>query len=182
MCLYLLIRCSQRPEDLEELVDLRVAREQGPIHHNLSEDAADRPHVNGRRVLLQTEAEPQAISQKMPVNHAWGVLVFLQDLWGAGPERNDLVGVRAYRDTKRASQPEVGKLESARAIDEEILWFHVAVEDAAGVAEVQAVEHLEHVALTETQVLGVSHAQRRLWRVATRNAPLRVALHVRGAP
>lgn len=40
------------PEDLEELVDLRVPREQGPLVHHLNKYAADRPHVDRSGVVL----------------------------------------------------------------------------------------------------------------------------------
>ena len=43
------------PEDLEDLVNLGVAREQGLAGAHLSEDAANRPHVDAGRVLSATQ-------------------------------------------------------------------------------------------------------------------------------
>lgn len=104
-----LVRRAHDLEDLEELVDLRVAREQRAVVDHLDEDAADGPDVDGRRVRLGAE----------------------QDLGRAVPERDDLVRVRAHGDAKRAREPKVGELELvARALDEQVLGLEVAVQDA----------------------------------------------------
>lgn len=43
---------SHAPEDLENLVYLRVSREQGiAAHDHLSEDASHRPHIDCSRVM-----------------------------------------------------------------------------------------------------------------------------------
>lgn len=44
---------NHTPEYLEELVDLRVTREKGPLVHHLNKDAPDRPDVDGGRVVLR---------------------------------------------------------------------------------------------------------------------------------
>jgi hypothetical protein len=43
------------PEDLEDLVNLRVTREEWLARAHLGEDAADRPHVDASGVLPATE-------------------------------------------------------------------------------------------------------------------------------
>ncbi len=97
------------PEDPEDLVNLRVAREEGLPHRHLGKDAADRPHVDRSAVVARTE----------------------EDFGGAVPERDDLggrgvgepgqgtatasakrrrtylVGVRAERNAERARQTKV---------------------------------------------------------------------------
>ena len=42
---------AKDPEDAKELVNLRVTREKGACGDHLGKDAANRPHVNGARVL-----------------------------------------------------------------------------------------------------------------------------------
>ena len=48
---------SHHLEDAVELVDLRLAGEERLLHEELGEDAADRPHVDGRTVLLGTKQQ-----------------------------------------------------------------------------------------------------------------------------
>jgi len=57
------------------------------------------------------------------------------------------VRVGAHRDHEGAREAEVGELERALAVDEQVLRLEVAVHDAARVAEVHALEQLEHVGL-----------------------------------
>jgi len=76
------------PEDLEDLINLRVAREQRLARAHLGEDATDRPHVDTGRVLTT----PQ------------------QDLRGTVPEGDDLVRVGSQRDAESPSETEVGEL------------------------------------------------------------------------
>ena len=70
-CKHIAIRFDV-PEDLENLVNLRVAGEQRLARAHFGEDAANRPHVDTCRVLTATK----------------------QNLWGAVPQRNNLQRVR----------------------------------------------------------------------------------------
>ena len=45
------------PEDAEELVDLRVTREERALGNHLGEDAASAPNVDSDRVLLRTKED-----------------------------------------------------------------------------------------------------------------------------
>lgn len=48
---------GELPEDLEDLVNLRVTREQRLACAHFGEDAADRPHIYTGRVLSSTEKD-----------------------------------------------------------------------------------------------------------------------------
>lgn len=52
------------------------------------------------------------------------------------------MGVGAERHTEGAGETEIGELEVAFLVDEEVLGFEVAVEDAVGVAVACAFEEL----------------------------------------
>lgn len=121
------------PEDLEDLVNLRVAREQRLAGAHLSKNAANRPHVDAGRVLAAAE----------------------QDLGRAVPQGDDLVGVCAERHAKGAGEPKIGELEVAVFVDEQVLRLEVAVQDAVGVAVAHALAQLHHELLDH----GVVHDQ-----------------------
>ena len=48
---------AQSAEDLEELVNLRVSREEGAARDHLGKDAANRPHVNRAGVLAPAKED-----------------------------------------------------------------------------------------------------------------------------
>lgn len=52
--------------------------------------------------------------------------------------------VCAQRNTKGAGKTEIGELEVALLVDEEVLGLEIAVQDAVGVAVLDAVAKLEH--------------------------------------
>ena len=52
------------------------------------------------------------------------------------------MGVGAEGDAEGAREPEVGEFEVAVAVDEKVLGFEVAVQDAVGVAVFHALEEL----------------------------------------
>ena len=126
-------RKADVPEDLEDLVDLRVAGEQRLARAHLREDAADGPHVHAGRVLAAAE----------------------QDLGRAVPQRDDLVGVRPQRDAKGSREAEVRKLEVPVAVDQQVLRLQVAVQHAVAVAVAHALAQLAHELLDH----GVAEAQ-----------------------
>lgn len=57
------------------------------------------------------------------------------------------MGVGAERDTECASETEIGELEVAFLVDEQVLGLEVTVEDAVGVAVAGALEELERESL-----------------------------------
>lgn len=134
-------RRAQHAENLEDLVDLAVAREQRLLRRHLRENAPHAPHVHAGAVLSAAE----------------------QDLWRAVPQRDDFVGVGAQGDAEGAREPEVGEFEVAGAVDEEVLGFQVAVEDAVGVAVAYAEEELvgEFLDLRVYMLEGCWHLARR---------------------
>lgn len=127
------------PEDLKDLVNLRVSREQRLACAHLGEDAADRPHVDTSRVLATTE----------------------QNLWSTVPQSNNLMSVCAQRDAKGAGETKIGQLEVALTIDQQVLRFQIAVQDPVTVAVANAFAQLAHellddlIAQAETAKLSV---------------------------
>lgn len=114
-------RSAQNAEDLEDLIDLRVTREERLAGSHLGEDAANGPHVDTSGVLATTE----------------------QNFGRAVPESDDLVGVSAERNTEGASQTEICQLQVAFLVDEQVLWLQVTVENAVGMAVARALEELK---------------------------------------
>ncbi len=110
-----------------ELVDLGITGKERGAHGHLGEDAADGPDVDRGGVLAGAE----------------------QNLRGTIPQGDDLVGVVAHRDAEGAGEPEVGQLELAGAVDEQVLRLEVAVQDAEGVAVRNAVDELVKVRLDQ---------------------------------
>jgi hypothetical protein len=76
------------PEDLEELIDLRVAREERSLGDHLSQDAAHAPEVGGKGIGAASK----------------------QDLRGAVPESDHLVGEGADGRDEGSREPEVSQL------------------------------------------------------------------------
>ncbi|KAL7547619.1 hypothetical protein ACHAWF_010900 [Thalassiosira exigua] len=76
-------------EDLDELVDVGSAREEGQARRHLGEDAPHAPDVDGRGVAGGAEEE----------------------LGGAVPQRDDFVGVGAVGEAGEAGESEVREFE-----------------------------------------------------------------------
>eukprot|EP00618_Florenciella_parvula_P002231 CAMPEP_0119499670 /NCGR_PEP_ID=MMETSP1344-20130328/22058_1 /TAXON_ID=236787 /ORGANISM="Florenciella parvula, Strain CCMP2471" /LENGTH=289 /DNA_ID=CAMNT_0007535685 /DNA_START=389 /DNA_END=1256 /DNA_ORIENTATION=+ len=127
-----LSRCAEQTEDLVDLINLAVTREHRPLAHHLDKDRAHSPHIDRRRVGGRAE----------------------EDLGRTVPEGHHLVSERADRRAERARQPEVGELEGAIRLDEEVLRLEVTVHDTTGVAEREAAEDLvrERLGLLEADV------------------------------
>ena len=113
--------CAKNAEDLEDLVDLGITREERLACSHLSEDATDGPHVDTSGVLAATE----------------------QNFRSAVPESNDFVGVSAKWDTKGASKTEISQLQVALFVDEQVLRLEVTVEDTVSMAVAGTLEELE---------------------------------------
>ena len=65
------------------------------------------------------------------------------------PQRDDFVRERLDRDRKRARQAEIGELQHAVAVDQQVLRLQIAVQHAVRVAERQAPQHLLQVGLCD---------------------------------
>lgn len=83
------IRRAPALEDLDQLIDVGPAREQGQARRHLGEDAPHGPDVDSRRVALGAE----------------------QQLRRAVPEGDDLVGVGAVWEAGEPGESEVGEFE-----------------------------------------------------------------------
>lgn len=124
---------SQEAERLENLVNFRVAREKRLAGTHLGKDGSYGPHVDTSRVLATTK----------------------QDLGGAVPQGDDLVGVGAQGDTEGAGKTEIRQLEVTLAVDQQVLGLEVAVQNTVAVAVSDAGAKLPHELLYH----GVSQAQ-----------------------
>ena len=118
-------RRAHEAEDLLQLIVVGRAGEQRPAGVHLRHDAAGGPDVDAGIVGAGAE----------------------QDVRGAVPQRDDLVGEGIDGDAKRPRQPEIRKLELALGVDEQVLRLQVAVQDAVVVAEGDATQQLLHEGL-----------------------------------
>ena len=114
--------CAHYSEDFLKLVFVCGAGEEGPAGIHFCHYTPCRPDVDAGVVGAGAE----------------------EDVGGAVPEGNNLVGEGVDGDTEGAGEAKVGKFELAFVIDEEVLRFEVAVEDAVVVAESDALEELVH--------------------------------------
>lgn len=110
------------PEDLEDLVNLRITREQRLARAHLGKDAAYRPHVDTSGILAATK----------------------QNFRSAVPKSDNLVGVGAQRNTKGAGQTEISKLQVTVAVNQQVLRLEIAVQDAVTVAVTNTLAQLAH--------------------------------------
>jgi hypothetical protein len=121
-CMCVHAACLDEPENLENLVNLGITREQRLAGAHLGKDAADRPHVDAGRVLPAAEqnlggAVPQCDNlEHVRLAHLTGTLV-----------GQYLVGVCAEGHAKRAGQTKISELEIAVLVDEEILRLEIAM-------------------------------------------------------
>jgi hypothetical protein len=104
------------------LVFVGCAGEEGTSSVHLCHDATCRPDVNAGVVGAAAE----------------------EDVRGSIPEGYDLVGECVDGDSEGSGETEIGELELAFVVDEEILRLEIAVEDSVRVAEVDALEELVH--------------------------------------
>ena len=113
-------RAEELEDEIELVVDLGAGKERLAADH-LVEDAADAPHVDVRRVVGGAEEHVGR-----PV-----------------PQSDHLVRVGLGGYGLGARQPEVGELELAARIDEQVLRLEVAVQYLLGVAVGEAAQQLE---------------------------------------
>lgn len=117
-----LARGTHQAEDFLELVFVCCAREERAAGIHFSHDTAGGPDVD--RGVVRAAAE--------------------KDIRGAIPEGHYFVTKRVDGDAEGSSKTEIGQFELAFAVDEEILGFQVAVQDAILVAEGDTLEQLVH--------------------------------------
>lgn len=129
---------AHQAEDLLQLVLVGGAGEQRAARVHLGHDAAGGPDVDAGVVGAAAE----------------------QDVRGAVPQGDDLVGEGVDGDAKGAGEAKVGELELAARVDEQVLGLEVAVQDAVVVAEGDAAHQLVHEGLDGGGVEGASIAAR----------------------
>lgn len=64
-------------------------------------------------------------------------------------ELTHLVGISAQRDTESTRKTKVSQLEVTLLVDEQVLWLEISVQNAVGVAVVDAANELEGEFLRE---------------------------------
>ena len=118
-----LVGSPEHLEDVQQLLNLGLAREHGRLSDELREDAPDGPHVHRGGVQRGSQ----------------------EDLRGAVPQRDDLVGVGLERNAERPAQSEVRDLELELApVHEEVLGLEVPVQHAVLVAVRNSLDEVEH--------------------------------------
>lgn len=117
------------PENMKQLLELRVTREQSLPSNHLSENATNGPHVDSSGVMSGTK----------------------KHLGSPIPESNNLVGIAFERNGEGASEAKIGDLENPLVlIKEKILRLQVAMKDTVAVAVGDAFAKLVQEALNES--------------------------------
>ena len=109
-------------EDLKDLVDFTITTKEGLFLDELSKDASHCPDIHAETVLPLAQ----------------------QDLWRAVPEGLNLMREGLNWNSKSAGEAKISNFEHPVLVDQKVLRLEVAVDDAAGVAEIDAVDQLEH--------------------------------------
>lgn len=121
-----LVGCSQHSEYFEDLVDLRIAHEQGSLLEHLSKNTACGPKINAQRIMLGAQ----------------------KDFWTPVPESNHFMCVSLNWKPKCASQAKVCQLNNLPIRrNQQVLGFQVSVKNSVGVEEEQSLEDLPQEAL-----------------------------------
>ena len=110
------------PEDLEDLVNFRIARKEwSPLEGHLRKNASNRPHINASRIMAR--------SQK----HLWRTIPQSDDLYKKSAteyrrvKKTNFVCIRAHWNSKRTGEAEVSQFEIIPFIDEKILRLEVTM-------------------------------------------------------
>ena len=114
--------CAHYTENFLKLVFVCGAREEGPPSVHFCHYAPCRPDVDTGVVGAGAE----------------------EDVGGTVPEGDNFIGECVDGDAEGAGEAEVGELELAFVVDQEVLRFEVAVEHPIVVAEGDALEELVH--------------------------------------
>jgi hypothetical protein len=107
------------------LVVFRVSWEQWTAIKQLNEDTTDRPDINARVVVSAAE----------------------ENVWGPVPQRNNLIGVVSYGDTKCPRESEIGQLKLPCVVDKQVLRLKVPMEYALTMTMRNSLHKLEQVCL-----------------------------------
>lgn len=110
------------PEDVEELVDLRVAVEERPTRVQLGEDAPDAPEVESERVTRLAH----------------------ENLGRAVPQSDHLMRERAHRHSEGSREPEVRDLQHVVRVHKQVLRLQVTMDQATQMAVVEPLKQLVH--------------------------------------
>lgn len=121
----LLIGSSHDFEDLENLVYLRVPGKKWFLLSHLCHDAADRPLVQGGRVLLLPK----------------------EDLRRSVPKSDHLMCIGLDWQRERSSEAKIRKFDNPILADQQILRLEVSMHDPVGVTVSQALQDLIREAL-----------------------------------
>ena len=105
----------------------RFAIKKSTLRNDFSEDAANRPEINRRRVLGGTK----------------------QQLWRSIPQRDYLSSVWAYGNAECSGETEVSNFEIVINAEQNVLRFEVSVNDSPGVTGGDSAHELIHVPLDE---------------------------------
>lgn len=116
----ILIRGTLHLEDLEDLVDFRVASEECFSLRHFCENTSDRPNIDRSGILFLTE----------------------QDLWCSVPESDNFMSVSLDWETKGSSQSEICQLNVTVLVNEQVLRFEVSVHDSVSVAVGSSLQNL----------------------------------------
>lgn len=116
------------------LILVGCAGEEGSARVHLGHDASGGPNIDARVV---GPAAKQNIGRTVP-------------------QGDDFVGKGINRDAKGTGKTEVGQLQLAAVVDEQVLGLEIAVEDAGLVAESNALEQLVHEGLDGGWVEGTA--------------------------
>lgn len=102
---YGLCRRAERAEDLENLVDLAVAREDGLAVAHFGKDAADRPDVDACAVLFPAE----------------------EHFGGTVPQGDDLVCIGPERHAEGSGKTKIAQLQVPVAVDQQVLRLEISM-------------------------------------------------------
>lgn len=116
-----MIGSAQDLKYLKQLVNLRRPVEQRSEITHLCNYTTGRPHVHSRGVVLSAQ----------------------QDFWGSVPKRDHFMSVLVGGCAEYSGQSEIRKFQVSLRVDEQVLRFKIAMQDALGVAFRQSSQHLD---------------------------------------
>mmetsp|Transcript_12514 Transcript_12514/g.24006 ORF Transcript_12514/g.24006 Transcript_12514/m.24006 type:complete len:289 (+) Transcript_12514:217-1083(+) len=118
---------SQLTENLVELVNFGITREQRTLGDHLHENSSDSPNIDGRSIGLLSE----------------------QDFGRTVPERDNFVRQGTNRRAKRTRESKVRKLELSVPGHQQVLRLEVTMHDTSSVTKGKSTCHLEKIRLDQ---------------------------------
>ena len=122
-------------EDFLQLVSLVLAGKKRFTADDLSENASDGPDVDGGGVVLGAH----------------------QDIGRTVPQSHDLVRKVLHWDSEGTRQTEIGQLQHALSIDEQVLWLQVTMKHLVLMALCNSIEQLVQERLNKIKVCQTLH-------------------------